>query len=49
MTVRSLQSASTAERARLLDDFVRLCEIESPSRSERAPEVEPSVRAESHA
>ena len=36
MTVRSLQSASTAERERLLDDFVRLCEIESPSRSERA-------------
>jgi tripeptide aminopeptidase len=28
--------ASTAERERLLDDFVRLCEIESPSRSERA-------------
>ncbi|MEA2456919.1 MAG: tripeptide aminopeptidase [Thermoleophilaceae bacterium] len=35
MTVRSLQSASTAERERLLDDFVRLCEIESPSQSER--------------
>ena len=44
MTVRSLQAASTAERERLLDDFVRLCEIESPSRSERA--VAEVVRAE---
>jgi tripeptide aminopeptidase len=44
VTVRSLQSASTAERERLLDDFVRLCEIESPSRSERA--VADVVRAE---
>ncbi|MEA2364057.1 MAG: tripeptide aminopeptidase [Thermoleophilaceae bacterium] len=44
MTVRSLQSASTAERERLLDDFVRLCEIESPSRSERA--VADAVRQE---
>jgi tripeptide aminopeptidase len=35
VTVRALQSASTAERERLLDDFVKLCEIESPSRSER--------------
>jgi tripeptide aminopeptidase len=44
VTVRALQSASTAERERLLDDFVRLCEIESPSRSERA--VADAVRAE---
>ncbi len=44
MTVRALQSASTAERERLLDDFVRLCEIESPSRRERA--VAAAVRAE---
>lgn len=44
MTVRSLQSASTAERERLLDDFVRLCEIESPSRRERA--VADAVKAE---
>jgi tripeptide aminopeptidase len=44
VTVRALQSASTAERARLLDDFVRLCEIESPSRSER--EVADAVKAE---
>jgi tripeptide aminopeptidase len=44
VTVRSLQSASTAERERLLDDFVRLCEIESPSRNERA--VADAVRAE---
>ena len=36
MTVRSLQSASAAERDRLLDEFVRLCEIESPSQRERA-------------
>ena len=44
MTVRSLQSASTAERERLLQDFVRLCEIESPSRSERA--VADAVKAD---
>ena len=44
MTVRALQSVSSAERARLLDDFVRLCEIESPSRSERA--VADAVKAE---
>ena len=44
MTVRALQSASSAERERLLDDFVRLCEIESPSRSERA--VADAVKAE---
>jgi tripeptide aminopeptidase len=30
-----VQRASAEERQRLLDDFVRLCEIESPSRSER--------------
>jgi len=35
VTVRSLQSSSAAERERLLDDFVRLCEIESPSQHER--------------
>jgi tripeptide aminopeptidase len=35
VTVRSLQGASAAERERLLDDFIRLCEIESPSYSER--------------
>jgi tripeptide aminopeptidase len=35
VTVRSLQSASSAERERLLADFIRLCEIESPSRHER--------------
>ena len=44
MTVRALQSASSAERERLLDDFVRLCEIESPSRRERA--VADAVKAE---
>jgi tripeptide aminopeptidase len=44
VTVRSLQGASAAERERMLDDFVRLCEIESPSRSERA--VAQAVRAE---
>jgi tripeptide aminopeptidase len=36
--------ASAAERERLLDDFVRLCEIESPSKRER--EVADAVRAE---
>jgi tripeptide aminopeptidase len=35
VTVRSLQGASSAERERLLDEFVRLCEIESPSQCER--------------
>jgi tripeptide aminopeptidase len=44
VTVRSLPSASAAERERLLDDFIRLCEIESPSRRERA--VADAVRAE---
>jgi tripeptide aminopeptidase len=44
VTVRSLPSASTAERERLLDEFMRLCEIESPSRSEGA--VAAAVRAE---
>jgi tripeptide aminopeptidase len=44
VTVRSLQSASSAERERLLDDFVRLCEIESPSRRERA--VADAVKAD---
>jgi tripeptide aminopeptidase len=32
----ALQRASAAERERLLQDFIRLCEIESPSRRERA-------------
>jgi tripeptide aminopeptidase len=36
--------ASAAERERLLDDFVRLCEIESPSKAER--NVADVVRAE---
>jgi tripeptide aminopeptidase len=36
--------ASVAERERLLDDFVRLCEIESPSKAER--KVADHVRAE---
>ena len=44
MTVRSLQGASSAEREHLLDDFVRLCEIESPSRYER--KVAEAVRGE---
>jgi tripeptide aminopeptidase len=44
VTVRPLQGASSTERARLLDDFVRLCEIESPSRSEA--KVAAAVRAE---
>jgi tripeptide aminopeptidase len=35
VSVRALQSASSAERERLLSDFVRLCEIESPSQDER--------------
>ena len=36
--------ASAAERERLLDDFIRLCEIESPSKHER--NVADAVRAE---
>jgi tripeptide aminopeptidase len=44
VTVRSLQSASSAERERLLADFVRLCEIESPSHHER--EVADAVKAD---
>jgi tripeptide aminopeptidase len=44
VTVRSLQSASSAERERLLADFIRLCEIESPSQSER--NVAQAVRAD---
>jgi tripeptide aminopeptidase len=39
-----VRPASPQERERLLDDFVRLCEIESPSRRER--EVADAVRAE---
>jgi tripeptide aminopeptidase len=39
-----VRPASPQERARLLDDFVRLCEIESPSRRER--NVADEVRAE---
>jgi tripeptide aminopeptidase len=44
VTVRSLQGASAAERERLLDDFIRLCEIESPSYSER--KVADAVKAD---
>jgi tripeptide aminopeptidase len=44
VTVRSLQCASSAEREHLLHDFVRLCEIESPSRYER--KVADAVRGE---
>jgi tripeptide aminopeptidase len=39
-----VRPASPQERERLLDDFVRLCEIESPSRRERR--VTDAVRAE---
>jgi tripeptide aminopeptidase len=39
-----VRPASPHERERLLDDFVRLCEIESPSKRERA--VADAVRAE---
>jgi tripeptide aminopeptidase len=39
-----VRPASPQERERLLDDFVRLCEIESPSRHER--KVADAVRAE---
>jgi tripeptide aminopeptidase len=39
-----VRPASPQERERLLDDFVRLCEIESPSRRERR--VADAVRAE---
>src|ERR687896_871695 len=41
---RPVRPASPQERERLLDDFVRLCEIESPSRHERA--VADALRAE---
>jgi tripeptide aminopeptidase len=44
VTVRSLQGASSAEQEHLLDDFVRLCEIESPSGYER--KVADAVRGE---
>jgi tripeptide aminopeptidase len=44
VTAPSLVRASPAERERLLDDFVRLCEIESPSTRERA--VADAVRGE---
>jgi tripeptide aminopeptidase len=44
VTAPSLVRASHAERERLLDDFVRLCEIESPSTRERA--VADAVRGE---
>jgi len=42
--VASTVRASAAERARLLDDFIRLCELESPSKRERR--VADAVRAE---
>lgn len=35
MTVSGVEHASAEERRRLRDDFVRLCETESPSRNER--------------
>lgn len=41
---RPVRPASPQERERLLDDFVRLCEIESPSRHERR--VADALRAE---
>jgi tripeptide aminopeptidase len=44
VSVRALQSASSAERERLLADFIRLCEIESPSQHER--KVVDAVRAD---
>jgi tripeptide aminopeptidase len=43
-SVRPVRPASPQERERLLHDFVRLCEIESPSRRER--NVADAVRAE---
>ena len=42
--VRRVRVSTEAERQRLLDDFVRLCEIESPSKRERA--VAEAVRSE---
>ena len=36
MTAAVALRASSEERERLAEDFVRLCEIESPSRAERA-------------
>jgi tripeptide aminopeptidase len=45
--VVAVRAAAGAEHERLLADFVRLCEIESPSRSERA--VADAVRDELHA
>ena len=44
MPAVAVPRASAEERERLLDDFVRLCETESPSRSERA--VADAIRAE---
>jgi tripeptide aminopeptidase len=41
---RAVLRASAAEREQLLDDFVRLCEIESPSKRERG--VADAVRSE---
>jgi tripeptide aminopeptidase len=43
-SVRPVRPAGPQERQRVLDDFVRLCEIESPSKHERA--VADAVRAE---
>ncbi len=42
--VRSVRASSPHERERVLDDFVRLCEIESPSRRERT--MADAVRAD---
>jgi tripeptide aminopeptidase len=36
MTASAIRRASVAEREQLLEDFVRLCELESPSQRERA-------------
>ncbi|MDQ3240065.1 MAG: M20/M25/M40 family metallo-hydrolase [Actinomycetota bacterium] len=47
MTVSGVEHASAEERRRLRDDFVRLCETESPSRSERG--VADAITAELNA
>jgi tripeptide aminopeptidase len=44
VTAATAKRATAAERERLLQDFIRLCEIESPSRRERA--VADAVSAE---
>jgi tripeptide aminopeptidase len=47
VTVSGVEHASAEERRRLRDDFVRLCETESPSRSERG--VADAITAELNA